>query len=168
MKVELICTHCQSHYFVAPHKVGRSRYCSLACKNLAMFNRPNPKKTKPASAMHSRYKKMRVNGVQVSVHRHVAEQMLGRALLPTEAVHHINGNRYDNRPENLRVMLISDHSRLENEGKQLTASHRAKVSASLKGNQRRRGVPHTPEIKAQIAETVKRARAARFWSTKKK
>lgn len=44
-------------------------------------------------------------------HRVVAEQMLGRPLMEREIVHHIDGNRHNNHPSNLKVMTQSQHLR---------------------------------------------------------
>jgi hypothetical protein len=45
-------------------------------------------------------------------HRWIAEQQAGCRLGPDEHVHHINGIKDDNRPENLAVLGHSEHSRL--------------------------------------------------------
>ena len=42
-------------------------------------------------------------------HRYVMQQKLGRRILPTEAVHHKNHDRQDNRPENLELMSAGEH-----------------------------------------------------------
>ncbi len=45
-------------------------------------------------------------------HRVVAEQMLGRPLLPGEVVHHIDGDKRNNDPSNLMVFAsASEHAR---------------------------------------------------------
>ena len=44
-------------------------------------------------------------------HRSVAEEMLGRPLKPNEIVHHKDGNKRNNDPNNLEVMTQSEHIR---------------------------------------------------------
>lgn len=52
---------------------------------------------------------IKVNGMHE--HRLVAEEMLGRPLRPGEIVHHKDGNKRNNEPDNLEIMTQSEHIR---------------------------------------------------------
>lgn len=56
------------------------------------------------------YRAITVGGKELLEHRLVAEQTLGRQILPFEDVHHINGDKLDNRPDNLEVVTKREHT----------------------------------------------------------
>jgi hypothetical protein len=116
--------------------------------------------------MHSRYRKMRVDGKQVCVHRHVMEQIIGRPLEFHEHVHHINGNRYDNRPENLQLVTPTEHYHSHDQSWRQSQWYRDIMSAAGKGKNTGKRKPMTQETKNKLSESSRRARKEKFWSTK--
>ncbi|RYE54211.1 MAG: HNH endonuclease [Hyphomicrobiales bacterium] len=51
---------------------------------------------------------------RVKQHRLFMEHHIGRLLRADEEVHHINGDKRDNRIENLQILSASEHARLHN------------------------------------------------------
>lgn len=68
----------------------------------------------------------------IQEHRLIMEVYLGRFLDPNEAVHHLNGNRQDNRLENLELMDAVQHTRMHHIGIRRGIKTREKISAKAR------------------------------------
>lgn len=55
------------------------------------------------------YKRITVGGQRIFEHRYIMEVHLGRKIGKKEVVHHINGDKTDNRIDNLEVCTQSEH-----------------------------------------------------------
>lgn len=51
------------------------------------------------------------------LHRVIAEGKIGRKLTSDEVVHHIDGNKLNNNPENLMVVTKEEHARIHHKNK---------------------------------------------------
>lgn len=90
------------------NKRSSNGYCGTHYKRWKKYGDPLVGKRVYTGAAKYRFKvakdhpNARSDG-QIMEHRLVMSNHIGRALLPYENVHHINGDRYDNRIENLEL-----------------------------------------------------------------
>lgn len=67
---------------------------------------------KPREYLYGGYKCVSTIEGRYFVHRKVMEEKLGRRLRSDEIVHHIDGNKLNNDPNNLEITNRSDHMKI--------------------------------------------------------
>jgi hypothetical protein len=106
------CVRCKEIFLCKPshdRRGGVRKYCSRSCQN--KFK----KLSLPIGQYYSYDKYIVMNKTpdgrkQIKLHRYLMEQHIGRKLLPTEIVHHINENKLDNQLSNLQIVTRHEHN----------------------------------------------------------
>ena len=112
------CRNCGKAIYIQKCLLGKARYCSRGCHALWLRRTnggrgPNNGHWKGGLSKSDKGYRMLTSGPYAKrfkyQHRFVMEKHLGRPLESHEIVHHVNGDKQDNRIENLEIMTRTEH-----------------------------------------------------------
>ena len=100
-KIKLTCGVCRNPFEVEPYRANRAKFCGWSCKQKAGAAIANAKIIEKYRGTGSKTY-VKENGRHQ--HRVVMEAHIGRPLLSTEIVHHKDGNKKNNKIDNLELV----------------------------------------------------------------
>lgn len=116
MKKKFECYFCKKEFIDwEANRPCKRVFCSRKCKGSFMKTQTGQQ------AIHWKNARTNHNGGYFIItreckpqleHRFVMEEFLGRKLSKNEHIHHLNGNKKDNKLENLILLTNSEHKRL--------------------------------------------------------
>lgn len=117
-KLYINCLFCKKKKRISPSKKSSSRFCSKECfykynRGKNTYQWKGRRKTQMGYVIVKDDSGKRSSGY-IYEHRKIIEEHLGRELNRNESVHHINGNKSDNRIINLEVTSSHNHALMHN------------------------------------------------------
>lgn len=116
------CQQCGCEFYKQVNQLarGEGRFCSYACKYEFDRGKPNHRRNEGKMVRHAAGYLWAWVGHEYPgnvrgrflEHRLVMERHLGRSLTTDETIHHRNGDKADNRLENLEVLTNAEHVRM--------------------------------------------------------
>ena len=120
-RIRVICRLCGKPYLKAESRVREVNFCSKAhlrswnSRKMSEYNRLSNPMNQPGGVLESRIRRgdeQRGKGEGRTYtkllgrheHRQIVETLLGRPLKPGEVVHHLDGDKRNNDPDNLVVL----------------------------------------------------------------
>ena len=123
----LNCKECGGQFYAQKNQLNASPerrpiFCSLKCKHEALKKKTPPWAKQEENILHSSGYVLvwmpehpRATRGRVLEHILVMEKKLGRSIERGEEVHHIDHNKQNNDPNNLRLLTASEHAKLHHQ-----------------------------------------------------
>ena len=104
------CKHCGASFRVISW--SKAVFCTHACSASDKRGKPTGRAINADRLRRKRVARVKIDGRTVFLHRHLVEQSVGRPLLSSETVHHIDCDSFNNALSNLHLFTDEQEHQL--------------------------------------------------------